>query len=334
MKDNTKNNMLLFQFTENLKVLNRSEGTIKAYTGHIRLFLRQHNSVDLRAITATDMESWLVSLFEHKKEDGSNYTTGTICMKVRSLKRFFEFLESANSIFIDPMEEIKEPKNDTYTKTKVPREILSTTEITKLLDQPNLSTRTGIRDRTVLELFYSTGIRLQELCRLSIFDIDLQGKMVRITQGKGRKDRVVPMGKHAVRFLREYIIKVRPGFSKKNRKTRILFLSQLGNPLSNQVVGIMIRRCVNSAGLRNKKISAHTFRHSFASVLVKNGADVVAVQKMLGHVDLKTTQGYIRTLGVDLKKIHTKSHPRERDKVSRKSMKPDIKRMRPEYEKS
>ena len=331
MKYDTKNNNLLFQFTENLKVLNRSEGTINAYTGHIRLFLRQHNSVDLRAITPTDMESWLATLFEHKKEDGSNYTTGTICLKVRSLKRFFEFLESANVIFIDPMEEIKEPKNDAYTK--VPRAILSKAEITKLLDQPNLGTRTGIRDRTVLELFYSTGIRLQELCKLSIFDIDLQGKMVRINQGKGRKDRVVPMGKHAVRFLREYISKVRPAFSKKNRKTRILFLNQLGNPLSKQVVSIMIRRCVKNAGIKNK-ISAHTFRHTFASVLVKNGADVVAVQKMLGHSDLKTTQGYIRTLGVDLKKIHTKSHPRERDKVSRKSMKPDIKRMRPEYERS
>jgi integrase/recombinase XerD len=326
---NDTNNKRLFQFTENLKVLNRSEGTIKAYTMQIKLFLKQQDPSDLKAITSTDMESWVASLFDYKQEDGKGYTTGTICLKVRSLKRFFEFLESANIIFINPMEEIREPKQDKYKK--IPRDILTKAEITKLLDQPNLSTRTGIRDRTVLELFYSTGIRLQELCKLSIFDIDLQGKMVRINQGKGRKDRVVPMGKHAVRFLREYITKIRPEFSKKNRKSRVLFLNQLGDPLSKQVVSIMIRNCVKRAGLTNKKISAHTFRHTFASVLVKNGADVVAVQKMLGHTDLSTTQGYIRTLGVNLKKIHSKSHPREKDKVSRKSIKPDIKRMRPEY---
>lgn len=324
---NDTNNKLLFQFTENLRIRGRSEGTIKAYTMQIRHFLEQQKPSDLKAITSTDMESWVASLFDHTKEDGNGYTTGTICLKVRSLKRFFEFLESSNIIFINPMEEIKEPKQD---KT-IPRDILSKPEITKLLDQPNLSTRTGIRDRTVLELFYSTGIRLQELCKLSIFDIDLQGKMVRINQGKGRKDRVVPMGKHAVRFLREYITKIRPKFSKKNRKSRVLFLSRLATPLSNQVVGLMIRNCAKSAGLTNKKVSAHTFRHTFASVLVKNGADVVAVQKMLGHADLSTTQGYIRTLGVNLKKIHSKSHPREKDKVSRKSIKPDIKRMRPEY---
>ncbi|HIP40415.1 MAG TPA: hypothetical protein EYG88_13755 [Desulfocapsa sulfexigens] len=325
MKDT--NNKLLCRFTENLKILNRSEGTIKAYTMQIKLFLDQQNPSDLKAITRTNMESWVASLFDHTKEDGKSYTTGTICLKVRSLKRFFEFLEHSNIIFINPMEEIREPKQD---KT-IPRDILTKPEITKLLDQPNLSTRIGIRDRTVLELFYSTGIRLQELCKLSIFDIDLQGKMVRINQGKGRKDRVVPMGRHAVRFLREYITKIRPKFSKKNRKSRVLFLNQLGNPLSKQVVSIMIRSCVKRSGLTNKNISAHTFRHTFASVLVKNGADVVAVQKMLGHTDLSTTQGYIRTLGVNLKKIHSKSHPREKDKVSRKSIKPDIKSMRAEY---
>jgi len=327
MKEN--NNKLLFQFTENLKVLGRSEGTIKAYTMQIRLFLEQQNPSELKAITSADMESWVASLFDHKKEDGTGYTTSTICLKVRSLKRFFEFLERSNIIFINPMEEIREPKQE--KNKNIPRAILTKAEITKLLDQPNLGTRTGIRDRTVLELFYSTGIRLQELCNLSIFDIDLQGKMVRVNQGKGRKDRVVPMGKHAVRFLREYITKIRPVFSKKNRKSRVLFLSHLATPLSKQVVGLMIRNCVRRAGLTDKKISAHTFRHTFASVLVKNGADVVAVQKMLGHADLSTTQGYIRTLGINLKKIHSKSHPREKDKVSRKSIKPDIKRMRAEY---
>lgn len=324
MKD-TKN--LLFQFTEHLKVLNRSPATIKAYTGNVRLFLEQEkNKKDIKTITRTDMEAYIATFYDHRMEDGKGYTTGTICMKIRSLKRFFEFLEQANIIFINPMEYIQEPKQE---KTNA-RNALTIKEMEKLLDQPNLGTRTGIRDRAVLEVFYSTGIRLGELCSLTIYDADLQGKMLRINQGKGRKDRVVPLGKHAIRFLREYISKIRPHFTKKNRKSRTLFVNQQGQPLSKQVVSIMVRSSAKKAGLK-KQVSAHILRHTFASGLVKNGADVVAVQKMLGHRDLQTTQGYIKTMGVDLKKAHKKSHPREKDKVSPKNIKPKIKRMRPEY---
>ena len=319
MSDNTKQ---LFDFTEHLKVLNRSTATINAYTGHIKTFLNQLTSDSFKSINSSDMETYIASLYAYTKEDGTQYSISTICLKIRSLKRFFEFLEQSNSIFINPMESIREPRQH---KT-IPPDILTKAEITKLLDQPNLGTKTGIRNRTVLELFYSTGIRLQELCSLTIYDIDLQGKMVRINQGKGRKDRVIPMGKHVIRFLREYISKIRPSFTQKNRKSRILFMNHHGKPLSKQVVYLMIRKYVTKSK-KKKKITAHSLRHTFASALVKNGADVVAVQKMLGHANLKTTQGYIRRLGTDLKKIHAKSHPRERDKVNRKSIRPDIKRM-------
>ena len=320
---------LLFGFGEHLKMLGRSPATVKAYTGHVRLYLAGE-SRDIKAVTRADMERYIAGLYEQKEKE-KKYSTGTICMKVRSLKRFFEYLEQENSIFINPMEDIPEPKK----VSTLPRSILTQKEITKLLDQPNLGTRTGIRDRAVLEVFYSTGIRLFELCGLTIFDVDLQGKMLRINQGKGQKDRVVPLGKHAVRFLREYISKVRPHFTKRNRKSRVLFVNRLGEPLSKQVVSVMVRTCARQAGINtNKKVSAHVLRHTFASMLVKNGADVVAVQKMLGHRDLRTTQGYIRGLGIDLKKAHAKSHPREQDRISRKRVQPKIKRMRPEYDRT
>ena len=313
---------LLFQFTEHLKVLNRSEATIKAYTDNVRLFLAQEKQ-SIKTITRKDMEAHISSFYDYRKEDGTAYTIGTICLKVRSLKRFFEYLEQANIIFINPMEFIQEPKKD---KT-IPKNILSTREMETLLDQPNLGLKTGIRDRAVLEVFYTTGIRLNELCSLTIYDADLQGKMLRVNQGKGRKDRVVPLGRHAVRFLREYISRIRPHFTKRNRRSRVLFVNQLGQPLSKQVVAIMVRTNARKAGFK-RQITAHTLRHTFASQLVKNGADVVAVQKMMGHVDLKTTQGYIKTLIVDLKKAHAKSHPREKDKVDRKAIKPKISRVR------
>ena len=261
-----------------------------------------------------------------RTEDEKKYATGTVIVKVRALKRFFEFLETANHIFINPMEYIQEPKKE----KKLPRTVLSVGEVRKILDQPNLGTLTGIRDRTVLELFYSTGIRLNELCSLTIYDADLQGGMLRINQGKGQKDRVVPMGKHAVRFLREYITKVRPRCTKKNSRVRSLIVDRYGKPISKQVVGILVRKYASEAKIK-KKVTAHTFRHTFATELVKNGADILAVQKMLGHVCLVTTQEYIRALGLDLKKAHTKSHPREKDKVKPSAVKPRIKRIREKY---
>ena len=242
-------------------------------------------------------------------------------------QRFFEFLAAKNVIFINPMEFIQEPQKE---KT-LPRNILTSSEIQKILDQPNLGTMTGIRDRTVMELFYSTGIRLNELCKLTIYDADLQGGMLRINSGKGRKDRVVPLGRHAVKFLREYIAKVRSHCTRNNKQNRSLLVGRFGKPISDQVVTILIRTHAKAAGIE-KKVTAHTFRHTFASHLVKNGADIVAVQKMLGHADLKTTQGYIRALGLDVKKAHQKSHPREKDKLSQGSVKPKLTRFRPGYE--
>lgn len=317
---------LLYSFREHLAVLGRSPGTIRHYGDHVRLYLAELDR-DIRAVTRSELEAYIAGLYAYRTGEGKPYTTGTVIARVRALKRFFEYLEEKNIIFINPMEFIREPRKE----TTLPRDILTVKEMRTLLDQPNLGLRTGIRDRTVLELFYSTGLRLEELCRLSIYDADLTGGMLRINQGKGRKDRVVPLGRHVVRFLREYIAKVRPHFTRKNRKSRHLFVNFQGDPLSHQVVGIMIRTHARNAGF-GKKVTAHTFRHTFATQLVKNGAEIVAVQKMLGHVDLKTTQGYVRALGLDVKKVHKVSHPREKDQVKQSTIKPEIRRLRPEYE--
>jgi len=319
-------NDLLFQFKEHLQTIGRTAATVEDYTCHAGLFLKGM-AKDIKAVTRRDLEAYIAGLFEHRTAAGQGYATATIIIKVRSLKRFFEFLESKNIIFINPMEFIQQPQR----QRTLPRDILTTEEMQKILDQPNLGTMTGIRDRTVLELFYSTGIRRGELCRLTIYDADLQGGMVRINNGKGRKDRVVPLGKHAARYLREYITKVRPHHTKTNKQNRSLFVDRYGKPVSHQMVTIMIRTHAKAAGIE-KKVTAHTFRHTFASHLVKNGANVMAVQKMLGHADLKTTQEYIRALGLDLKKAHQKSHPREKDKVSKGALKPKLTRFLPKPE--
>ncbi len=319
-------NDILFGFKEHLKVLNRSPATGEAYCNHVRSFLDTEGT-DVKAVTRTALEAYIAGLYEHKTREGKHYAPDTIGIKVRSIKRLFEYLERANRIFINPAEFICEPKK----VRGMPRNVLTLAEARKILDQPNLGALKGIRDRAILEVFYSTGIRIEELCSLSIYDADLQGGMVRIVKGKGKKDRVVPMGKHAVRFLREYITKVRPHFTRRNRMERRLFIDAFGKPLSKQMTGISVRMYGKAANI-GKKVTAHTFRHTFASGLIKNGADIVAVQKMLGHADLKTTEVYLRTVGADLKAAHKKSHPREKEREESASVKPALERIRPAYE--
>jgi integrase/recombinase XerD len=165
---------------------------------------------------------------------------------------------------------------------------------------------TGIQNRTVLELFYATGIRINELQRLTIYDADLSSGTLKIRKGKGSKTRVVPLGRHAGRFLKEFISKVRPELSAADTTTRLLFLNKDAKPLSKQLISKMVKKYAMAAGI-DKQVTAHTFRHTFATLLLKNGADLRAIQKMLGHADLKTTQVYIRSLVPDIKSEHTRS---------------------------
>ncbi len=320
-------NELLFSFKQYLQAHGRSPATVDLYMDQARCFLQTVAADDIKAVSKSDIEIYIAGLYDHRNDEGKAYSIGTICVKVRAVKRLFEYLETANTIFINPAESIREPQK----QRSLPRNVLTRKEMNKILDQPNLGLMTGIRDRAILEVFYSTGIRLEELCGLTVFDADLQGGMLRVNKGKGGKDRVVPMGKHAIKCLREYITKARPRLTKKNRKARHLFINRYGNPSSGQVVSIMIRTFARQAKLK-KKVTAHTFRHTFATDLVKNGADITAVQKMLGHVDLKTTQQYIRSLGLDIKAVHQKTHPREKDKAAKETIKPQIERIKGRYE--
>jgi len=315
----------LFKLKEHLKVLNRSPATIKAYTGHTEDFLKTVKIDDIRKITTRMIENYIASLFDYPDKDGQTYSTNTICLKVRSIKRFFEFLEKENLIFINPTEFISEPQRE---KGRI-KKALTPKEVATIFDQPDLSTPQGLRDRAILEVFYSTGIRREELCTLCLYDPDLQGGHIRV-KGKGQKERVVPVGKEAVSFLRQYLSRIRPILAKKNKGGKYLFLNHYGEPINPQAVGRMVKKYAQNSGVKNQ-VTPHIFRHTFATLLIKNGADIVAVQRMLGHSDLKTTQCYIRSLGFDLKEVHQRTHPREKDREE--EIKPSIERIRHPHEK-
>lgn len=322
IRDNINDHM--FGFKEHMKVKNYSPATVKSYSQQLQGFLdylKDIHSTDLKRVTGDTLKGYQLKLAKSK-----SYTRDTISVKLRSVKRFFEYLEETNHILINPAEYIKEPKKE----TRLPRVVLNKNEVQKILDIPNLSTKTGIRDRTILEVFYSTGIRLEEMINLTIYDCDLQGGMLRVNKGKFAKDRVIPLGKHAIKFIKEYITHIRPHYTRKNKSSRILFVNQSGKPISKQIIEIMVKTCARTAKIK-KKVTPHTFRHTFATELVRNGADIRAVQKMLGHSSLKVTHIYMRVAGVEVKKTHKKHHPRERDKSTKEEIKPNIKRIKGKY---
>lgn len=311
-------NELFFSYIEHMKVRNYAKATLTGYSRYLRQFLdwlKAGNITDIKRVTRDMLGMYQLKLMEIKAK--GDITLATVSLKIRAVKRFFEYLESSNKLLINPAEHIKEPKKE----SRLPRAVLTEDEVRKVLDIPNLSTLCGIRNRTALEIFYSTGIRLAELTNLTIYDCDLQGGLLRV-KGKFSKDRVVPLGIHAVRFLKKYITHVRPSHTKKNKTVCNLFVSQFGTPLSSQTIERMISLCAKQAGI-DKHITPHVFRHTFATQLVKNGADIRAVQKMLGHSYLSVTHIYTRVAGVEVKKTHKESHPREKDR-SEGDEKPDM----------
>ncbi len=299
-------------FIEHMKVKNYSPASIAVYTEHLPgLFahLKEQGIADVKRVSRDHLQAYQVTITEHTSErTKERYSVGTICTKTRAMKRFFAYLEDSGVILINPAEHIKEPK----AEKRLPRAVLTEDEVKKILEQPKLTTANGVRARAILEVFYSTGIRLEELINLTIFDCDLQGGLLRV-KGKFSKDRVVPLGKHAVRFLKEYITQVRPELTKKNKAVKNLFVSRFSDPLSKQVIELMVREYARKAGIK-KKVTPHTFRHTFATDLIRNGADIIAVRDMLGHSALSSTNIYIHVAGTEVKRTHSQSHPRERDK--------------------
>ena len=194
---------------------------------------------------------------------------------------------------------------------KVPRKlpiVLSVQEIDSILNAVDISSEIGVRDLAVMEILYSGGLRVSELCDLKLTDLLLDAEMLRVT-GKGNKQRLVPLGPRAIRCLEQYFKSVRPSWARKNHNQGWILLSRNGRPLTRMMVWLIIKKWVGYADIK-KDISPHTFRHSFATHLLEGGADLRAVQEMLGHADISTTQIYTHLDKEYLKEVHKTFHPR------------------------
>ncbi|MBT8378378.1 MAG: site-specific tyrosine recombinase XerD [Ignavibacteria bacterium] len=220
-----------------------------------------------------------------------------------SIKGFFKYLFASGYLQKNPMEKLSAPK-----VSKGLPVVLNVNEVEKILDFPNTSTKLGLRDKALLETFYACGLRVSELINLKVADLFLQEGIIRVL-GKGSKERLVPIGSSAIQWIEEYLSKSRPLLVKKAISENFLFLNNRGTRLSRMGIWKIVNQSKLGAGIK-KEVHPHTFRHSFATHLLEGGADLRAVQEMLGHADISTTQIYTHLDRDYIKQVHKEYHPR------------------------
>jgi integrase/recombinase XerC len=233
------------------------------------------------------------------------YSKATIARKLATLRSFYKFLIKTNRLDSNPLVVVRTPKQD----KKLPR-FLEYEEVKKLLETPPTDNWLGVRDRAILETLYSTGIRVSELVALNMDDIDFLGEVIHV-RGKGKKERIAPISSSALQVIQYYIeFKNKRAQSNRNFDSKVLFVNKHGRRLSTRSVRRKMDKYLKMAGL-DPSISPHTLRHSFATHMLNNGADLRSVQELLGHQSLSTTQVYTHLTTRKLKEVYEHAHPRE-----------------------
>ncbi|MDN5279022.1 MAG: integrase/recombinase XerD [Clostridiales bacterium] len=253
-----------------------------------------------RTVVSTSLDSAL-SLFMVSLHD-RGMSPRSMARKSSSLKGFYKFLLREGHVQEDPTELLERPK----IGRALPK-VLSLEEIEKILEQPDLSTPFGIRDRAILEILYATGIRESELIDLQLGNLNATAEFITVI-GKGDRERIVPVGSYAIMAVNEYLNKARNELCK-DISERTLFLNPYGKKMSRMGLWKIVKKYALKAGI-GRPVSPHVFRHSCATHMLEGGASIIAVQEMLGHVDVSTTQIYTHLTGKDLKNIHRQAHPR------------------------
>jgi len=253
------------------------------------------NELDLEKLTRQDLREWLMDLATEKLSENSKRRM------ISAVRGFYKFLMFDGHVASNPADDLVAPQKGVY----LPR-FLNQAEIEILLSQPDVSTEAGLRDRAVLELMYACGLRVSEVVNLKLGDADLDTGILTCT-GKGSKTRRIPVGTSAVEWLKSYLALRR---RHENIDVDNLFVTPGGRPLDRQLIHGFIKQCAEKCGLRG--VSPHTLRHSFATHLVQNNADIRSVQQMLGHADISTTQIYTHITSAQLKKNYDRFHPRSR----------------------
>jgi integrase/recombinase XerD len=273
--------------------------TMECYVGDVRRFLDYAAHGGTRALTALRREDILDFLIAEKRR---GLSSSSLARRLASVRAFFRCLEDEGLVEQNPAQDVESPR----TWRLLP-EVLTVDEVEALLAQPDVSTPLGVRDRAVLELMYASGLRLAETASCRTADFDAANGMLRVL-GKRSKERLVPVGSAALEWVQRYLAEARPALLGR-RKSEHLFVSRLGARLTTAGLWKRLRRYVDALGWR-KHVTPHTLRHSFATHLMANGADIRVVQALLGHANISTTQIYAHVDTDRLRSVHRQYHPR------------------------
>jgi len=258
---------------------------------------------DLEEIDRTTLEEYQGHLFHYRKANGLPLAPNTQVARLNPLRAFFKWLARGEHIQFNPAADLIIPR----VPRRLPGHVLTVGEVDRILAQPNVRSLAGVRDRAILELLYSTGIRRMELARLDGRDVLLQEESLFVRGGKGGHDRLLPMGPRARAWVERYLRQVRDHMAS-NDQDNTLFLTDYGEPFRKNRLGDMVKRYLNQARVQTRG-ACHTFRHACATHMLENGADIRFIQAMLGHADLSSTQIYTHVRIAMLRKVHAATHP-------------------------
>ena len=297
------------RYLEDLRIHNYSPHTIRTARIHLRLFLvwcEARGLVDPELVTLSTLRSYQRHLFHWRKEDGRRLSFVSQSDRLAGVRRLFRWMHAQGYLEENPGAKIHLPR----AERRLPRGILTAAEAERVMAQPDLDTKLGLRDRAILELLYSTGLRRGELERLTIRDLDLSGGTLLVRQGKGKKDRRIPLSERAAAWLEKYLDQVRPHLVHPARgpDDGTVFLGQRGTSLQGQQMAKLVRVYLRAARVP-KEGACHLFRHTCATLMLEGGADIRYVQRMLGHATLQSTEIYTHVAIRKLQEVHARTHP-------------------------
>ncbi len=296
----------LTAFLEDSAAQGLSPRTVQVRDVNLRRFLRwclERGLEHPRDITRPILERYRRHLYHYRKADGEPLAFATQQQRLVPIKTFFAWLTRNNHILYNPASELELPR----THRRLPKHILTLDEIARIRRQTSIQGELGIRDRAIIETFYSTGIRRSELINLKLYDADTRNGTLMVREGKGRKDRLVPLGRLAARWIERYRDEVRPGLVMEPDEGW-LFLHQWGERFAKNRLGDLIKRYLREAGIEAAG-SCHLFRHAMATQMLDNGADIRHIQAILGHSQLSTTEIYTQVSIRQLQEVHARTHP-------------------------
>jgi len=296
----------MVRYLEALRVRNYSERTIENRESYLRFFIGWCEARSIgrpREVTKPIIDRYQRHLFHMRKENGKPLSFSSQVQRLTPVRGYFKWLTRQNVLLWNPASEIDLPRQE----HRLPKHVLTIDEAETVMEQANVLDSLGLRDRAILETLYSTGIRRMEVIGLSVYDVDGERGTLMVRQGKGKKDRMVPIGERAVMWIEKYVRDARPHLVLPPDEGT-LFLTQEGEAVSRERLTQLVREYVNAAET-GKSGACHLFRHTCATLMLEGGADIRYIQEMLGHVELSTTQIYTRVSIRRLKAVHALTHP-------------------------